>query len=109
MLLAVAGVSLAGVGGQAVWRGASLAHAGAFQFEAFDAVNDRISNVQIANDLVPASHGNLAGDQQRALVVAVVDDLQQVAALFGGQWLGPPVVDDQQSRAFQHGEQFGEG
>lgn len=30
MLLAVAGVSLTGVGGQAIWRSAPLAHAGAF-------------------------------------------------------------------------------
>ena len=33
--------------------------------------------------------GNLAGDQQRALLVAVIDDLQQVAPLLGGQRLRP--------------------
>ena len=35
-----------------------------------DVVDDRIPDCQIANDVVPASWGNLACDQQRALVVA---------------------------------------
>lgn len=67
MLLAVAGVSLAGVGGQVVWRSAPLAQAGAFQFDAVgavdDAVQDGISQSHIADDLMPAGYGNLAGDQ----------------------------------------------
>ena len=54
---------------------------------------------------MPASHGDLAGDQQRALVVAVVDDLQQVAPLLGGERLWPPIVDDQQARALDGSQQ----
>ena len=37
----------------------------------------------IADDLVPAGDRHLAGDDQRAGVVAVFDDLQQVALLLG--------------------------
>jgi len=104
VLLTFVDVSLAGVGGQDIWRGAPLVQADAFQLEAMGTVNDTIQNGvaqgHVADDIVPASHRDLAGDQQRALVVAVVDDLQQVAPLFGGQRLGPPVVDDQQPCAF---------
>jgi hypothetical protein len=32
---------------------------------------------------VPAADGNLAGDQQRSLSFAVIDDLQQVPPLLG--------------------------
>ena len=44
MLLTVVDVSLAGVGGQGIWRGAPLAQTGAFQLEAMGAVNDAIQN-----------------------------------------------------------------
>ena len=44
MLLAVVGVSLAGVGGQGIWRRAPLAQAGAFQLQAVGAVDDAIQN-----------------------------------------------------------------
>ncbi len=66
-----------------------------------DAVEDRVSQGGIPDDLVPAADRDLAGDQQRTLSVAVVDDLEQVAALLGIERLGPPVVDDQQADALQ--------
>ena len=65
-----------------------------------DAVEDRIAEGWIPDDFVPAADGNLAGDQQRTLSLAVVDNLQQVAALFGVQRLGAPVVDDQQGTIY---------
>jgi len=84
-----------------------FAQAGALQLEAVgavdDAVQDGVAERQIADHLVPAGHGNLAGDQQRTLVVAVVDDLQQVPALLGAQRFRPPVVDDQQAGALEGG------
>ena len=68
-----------------------------------DAVEDRVTGV--GNDLMPAIHRNLAGDQQRAAVVAVIDDLEQIAALLGPKRLRPPVVDDQQPDAFERGQE----
>ena len=56
MLLAVAGVSLAGVGDQGIWRAAPLAQTGALQFEAMgavdDAVQDGIAQSHVAVDLI---------------------------------------------------------
>jgi hypothetical protein len=87
----------------------ALAQAGALQLEAVgtvdDTVQDGVAQSHVAHDLVPAGHGDLAGDQQRAPVVAVVDDLQQVAPLLRAQRLRPPVVDDQQPRALQRRQQ----
>ena len=54
-----------------------------------------------ADNFMPSADGDLAGDQQRAFLVAIIDDFQQVASLFGGQWLRSPVVDDQQAGALQ--------
>ena len=54
-----------------------------------DAVQDGVPEGGVADQFVPAVHGDLAGHQQRSLLVAVVDDLRQVAPLFGGERLGP--------------------
>ena len=50
-----------------------------------DAVEDGIADRRIADQFVPARHGDLAGHQQRALLVPVIDDLQQISPLLGGQ------------------------
>ncbi len=79
------------VGGMAgsVW----FAQAGPLQFYAMrtmnDAVQDRIADGGISHQLVPAADGNLAGDQQRALLVPVVNNLQQVPPLLRAQRLVP--------------------
>src|ERR1700733_1709711 len=77
-----------------------------FQFDAMgavhDAVEDGIADRRIADQLVPARHGDLAGHQQRTFLVAVIDDLQQVAPLLRVQRFRAPVVDDQQPGALQH-------
>jgi hypothetical protein len=89
--------------------GLTLAQAGAFQFEAVgavdDAVQDGITQSHVAHDIMPAVDGELTRDQQRAPPFPVIDDLQQVAPLLGGQRLRPPVVDDQQPRALQRRQQ----
>ena len=56
-----------------------------------NAIEDRIAKGRIGNYLMPAIHGNLAGDQQRAAIVAVVDDLEQIATLLGIERLRPPI------------------
>jgi hypothetical protein len=77
--------------------GATLAQAVALKLDPVgivdDAVEDGVHQGGIADDLVPARDWQLAGDQQRA---GVLEDLQQIAALFRAQRPGPPVVVDQQ-------------
>jgi hypothetical protein len=50
---------------------------------------------------VPAIDRELAGDQQGSPVVAIVDDLEQIAALLGIERFRPPIVDNQQAGAFE--------
>jgi hypothetical protein len=45
---------------------------------------------------ITAVDRHLAGDDQRAGAVAIVDDLQQIALLFGEQRFRPPVTQDHQ-------------
>ena len=61
-----------------------------------DAIEDGVGQGGIADDLVPAVDRHLAGDDDGAGVIAVLDDLQQVAALLGVQRLRAPIVEDQQ-------------
>ena len=50
-----------------------------------DAVEDGVGQSWVADQVVPAVHGDLAGDQRGAAAVAILDDLQQVVALLGGR------------------------
>src|SRR6476646_6675875 len=57
--------------------GLALAQTGSLQFDAVrgvnDAVQDRVPAGGIPDDFMPATHRNLASDQQRAGLVSVVD------------------------------------
>ena len=79
-------------------RCASFPQALTAQFDAVsimhDAVQDGIGERWIAYDFIPAIHRNLAGDQDRATVVTVLDDLEQVAAAISVERFWPPYVDD---------------
>src|SRR6266851_1368872 len=70
-----------------------------------DAVEDRVGQGGIADHLMPPADRNLAGDQQRSAIAAVVDDLEQIASLLGVERLRAPIVDDQQAGAFERGQQ----
>jgi hypothetical protein len=87
-------------------RRPALAQAGPLQFDAVGAMNDAIqqgvADRRIANEFMPPAHRNLAGEQQRTLLVSVVGGLQQIAPLLGGQRFRAPVVDDQQFGPLQH-------
>src|SRR5882672_11947387 len=48
-----------------------------------DAVENGISQGGITDDFMPAIDRDLAGDQQRPPVAAIVDDLEQITTLFG--------------------------
>src|SRR6202050_1329579 len=58
-----------------------------------DTVQNGVADRRVGDEFVPALHGNLAGHQQRTLLVAVLDDLQHVAPLLGGQRFRTRVVD----------------
>ena len=49
----------------------------------------------IANLVVPAIHGDLRGNDGGAAVVAIIDDLDQVAALLGRELDHRPIVNQQ--------------
>jgi hypothetical protein len=70
----------------------------AAEFDAVGVVNNSIQNGVsqgwIPNDIVPAGHRNLAGDEKRALLVAIIDDFEQVTPLVWGEDLRSPVVED---------------
>src|SRR5580765_2589777 len=70
-----------------------LAQALAAQFDAIgvvdDPIEDGVGQGGIADEFVPAIDRKLAGDDQRAGVVAILDDLQQVALLLGQRGSGP--------------------
>lgn len=61
-----------------------------------DAVEDDVGDGGLADDIVPAIDGYLAGDERCAVAVAFFDDLQQIAALVGPERLEAPVVEDEQ-------------
>ena len=77
--------------------GLELAHALAFEFDPVgvvdDAIEDGVGKSWIADDLVPALDRQLTGNENRTGVVAVLDDLEQIATLFGTELLWSPVVE----------------
>src|SRR3974390_428354 len=70
-----------------------------------DAIQDRIAESGVGNDIVPLWHGDLTCDQERPFVVAVIDDLEEIASLVCGERLGSPVVEDDEVDALQRGDQ----
>ena len=70
-------------------------------------VEDGVGDRRIADRFMPMLDRELAGHDRRTASVAVVDDLQQVAALIRRQVGQPPVVEDQQLRARDALEQPG--
>jgi hypothetical protein len=47
-----------------------------------------------ADHIAPAVDRDLAGDHERAGVVAVLDDFEQISRLIGVERFGPPIVED---------------
>ena len=58
-----------------------------------DAIEDGVGDCWFRDHPGPVLHGDLTGDQQRGPGVALLDDLEQVAAALGGEVLQPPVVE----------------
>jgi hypothetical protein len=79
--------------------GRRLAQALAFKLDAVRVVNDTVEDGVgergAADDLILLIDRHLAGDDQRARVVMILDNLQQVTTLFGRRRLRSPVIQDQ--------------
>ena len=58
-----------------------------------DAIQDGVGQSRISYYFIPTVHGDLAGDEDGAAVVAIFDDLQQIAPAIGGERLRAPYVD----------------
>ena len=61
-----------------------------------EAVEDRVRDCGILELGMPVGHRKLAGEDDGAAAVSVVEDLEQIAAPGGVDRRDPPVVDDQQ-------------
>lgn len=76
------------------WDGPLFSHALACQFDAVGtvdkAIEDRVGDSRISDDLIPALDGHLAGDDDRAPLVSILDDLEEVTALFVIELFRPP-------------------
>jgi hypothetical protein len=72
-----------------------------------DAIEDGIGERRVADDLIPSLDRQLAGDQDRTGVVAILDDLQEVAALLGIELLRSPVVEDEKIDAGKGAQELG--
>lgn len=87
----------------------SAAQAVALELDTMSVVNDAVqygvTERWICDDVMPLGHGHLTCDQERSLVVAIIDDLEQVTALVGGEWLGSPVVENDEIGAFERRHQ----
>ena len=51
------------------------------------------------------SDGELAGDQNGAAAIAILDDLHEIASLAGGEAIGSPIVEHKEIDPDQHPEQ----
>src|SRR6476660_7231613 len=70
-----------------------LPEALSFEFNAVgvvdEAIEDCVGHGGVADDFVPAVDGQLAGDNDRASFISVLDNLKQITALVGDQGASP--------------------
>ena len=88
------------VAGSSGWfEHAAFAHALAGEFDPVgivnEAVEDGVGERRIADDVMPAIDRHLAGEKDRAGVVAVLDDFEQIAGVVGRERLRAPIVEDE--------------
>jgi hypothetical protein len=58
-----------------------------------EAIQDRISQRRLAQIRMPSIHGELAGDQCRAGIDAVIEDLEQISPILRAEGGQTPVVN----------------
>ena len=103
--------SLCRVNGGAVFVGLDLPHGGSVELQSVgivdDAVEDGVGEGGFADDVVPLVQRQLAGDQGGGVLVSVLDDFHEVAALLGVETLGSPIVEDEEVCLGEGAEQAG--
>ncbi len=72
-----------------------------------EAVQDRIGVGGIADDLVPAIHGELGRDNRRAAAVSLLEDFEQIVTGGGVERLQSPIVEDEQIGAAERAQDAG--
>ncbi len=72
-----------------------------------EAVEDGVGDGGIRDDLVPMVDRNLTGDDGRTALMAVIDDLEEIATLLAGEWGETPVVEDEEVDPRQRLEKAG--
>ena len=80
--------------------GSSFSHAFSRELKSVgvvhEAVEDSVGERRVADDVVPALDGDLAGDDRGCAPMAIFDDLEQIAALGGAEDGQAPVVENEQ-------------
>ena len=89
--------------------GGLLAQRVAAQLDAVGGVNDaveyRVGDGRIADQVVPAVDRDLAGDDGGGAAVALLEDFEEVAALLRAKRLETPVVEDEELDAAERAHQ----
>ena len=97
--------SRSGLGVKSGTPGGRLAHALALECQPVRVVHEPIENCvgngRIGDRLVPMIDRQLAGHNRRAAIVPILDNLEDVATLLGGERGEAPIVQDQQLDARQ--------
>ena len=60
-----------------------------------ETVENGVGDGWVGDHLMPMVDRDLAGDDGRATLMAVVDDLKEIATLVGGERSQSPVVEDE--------------
>src|SRR6478609_2323871 len=85
-----------------IWSGLLLLpEALSFEFNAVGVVDEAIE------DCVPAVDGQLAGDNDRANFISVLDNLKQITALVGVERFWPPVIKNEQIETSDSAQHLG--
>ena len=70
-----------------------------------EAVQDRVTESGIADDLVPVFHGDLACDDNRCTSMAIIENLEEVAPLGPIENRQAPVIEDKELNVSERFEQ----
>ena len=70
-----------------------------------NAVKDGVGEGGIADNIVPAVHWKLTGDQCCAAVVTFFGDLEEIVALLSAEWFKAPVIEDEELDAAKRAHQ----
>ena len=73
-----------------------------------DAVEDGIGEGGILNLRGPLVDGELGGKETRGLAVAVIEEVEDIAGLIGGEGITEPFIQNDEVKASQMLAEFGE-